>query len=111
MVLIEPEGVDAELLQRAAEARDFLRETGDFYRRLSRAGEAGEDSPARVRERLHEYRKVAVAALEDGRRVADELNRSRGIVREYALDLKAARDEVERLLDRFAAEAGAGPLP
>ncbi len=59
---------------------------------------------------MHEYRKAAVAALEDGRRVADELNRARGIVRDYALDLEAARDEVERLLDRFAAAVGAGAV-
>lgn len=112
MALIEPVGVSADLLRRAEEAAEFLRETGEFYREITRAALAdGEETPAKMRDRLHEYRKVASAALEDGRRVADEINRSRGIHRDYALDLAAARDEVERLLDRFAAEIGAGALP
>lgn len=105
MALIEPAGLSAELLRRAEEAANFLRETGEFYREMTRAAMAeGEDAPAKLRDRLHEYRKAALAALEDGRRVADEINKARGIHRDYALDLAAARDEVERLLDRFAAE-------
>ncbi|MCR8723621.1 hypothetical protein [Frigidibacter sp. ROC022] len=111
MALIKPTEVDPDLLKRAAEALEFLKESSDFYRDLSlRAKLEGEDSPARARDRLHEYRKVALSALEDGRRVADEINKSRGIVRDYALDLAAARDEVERLLDRLAAEIREGPV-
>jgi ElaB/YqjD/DUF883 family membrane-anchored ribosome-binding protein len=105
MVLIEREGLSPELLQLAAEAEEFLRESAKFYRTLaSETQGAADDPPAKVRDRLHEYRKVAMSALEDGRRVAEELNRARGIIRDYALDLRAARMEVERLLDRFAAE-------
>lgn len=111
MTLIRPIPVDPTLMQRVAEAEEYLKETGEFYRRMSReAREAGDESPAKVRERLHDYRKTAMAALEEGRRVSDELNRSRGIVRDFALDLRLARMEVERLLDRFAAEIGAGEV-
>jgi hypothetical protein len=111
MALIRPVPVDPALLKRVAEAEEFLKETGEFYRQMSReARAAGDESPAKARERLHDYRKTAMAALEEGRRVADELNRSRGIVRDFALDLRLARDEVERLLDRLAAEVGAGEI-
>jgi hypothetical protein len=112
MTLIRSEGVTPELIRLAAEAEAFLRETGSFYRRMSveARGEPGE-TPAKLRDRMHEYRKAALAALEDGRRVADELNRARGIVHDFALDLGLARDEVERLLDRFAAAVGAEPVP
>jgi hypothetical protein len=95
----------------AEEAEAFLKETGAFYRAMSVEGQ-GEDgeTPAKTRDRMHEYRKAAMSALEDGRRVADELNRARGIVHDFALDLQAARDEVERLLDRFAAAARANEV-
>ena len=82
MTLIRPQGVGDGLMAQVAEAEAFLRETGAFYRDLSLKAQAeGEDSPARARDRMHEYRKAAMAALEDARRVADELNRARGIVR------------------------------
>jgi hypothetical protein len=111
MALIAPAGISADLIRRAEEAAEFLRETGEFYREMTRVARAeGEDNPARARDRLHEYRKAAMVALEEGRRVADEINRARGIHRDYALDLEAARLEVERLLDRLAAEIGAGEV-
>jgi len=112
MALITKVQVDEALLARAAEAERDLRETAEYFRSFAvREGLSEGDSPAKMRDRIHEYRKAALAALEDGRRVADEINKSRGIVREYALDLKAARDEVERLLDRFAAAGGEGEVP
>lgn len=116
MVLIQREGLAPELLKLAQEAEEFLRESARFYRAMSLKPADGEekkegDTPAKIRDRLHEYRKVAMSALEEGRRVADELNRARGIVHDYALDLRAARMEVERLLDRFAAEVGKREVP
>jgi hypothetical protein len=112
MVLIQREGLGPDLLRLAQEAEEFFRESAAFYRAMSVGNETFDgEAPAKVRDRLHEYRKVAMTALEDGRRVADELNRARGIVHDYALDLRAARMEVERLLDRFAAEVRKGEVP
>lgn len=104
MTLIRRVGPSEELLRLARETEEFLRETAALYRGLSTDVAAAEaENPAKARERMHEYRRAALAALEDGRRVADELNAARGIVHDFALDLQAARDEVERLLDRFEA--------
>ena len=111
MALIQPAGVDPKLMQRVAEAEAFLKESADYYREAGRKARDIDEPAAKTRDRMHDYRKVALAALDEGRRVADEINRARGIVREYALDLAAARDEVERLLDRFAAAVGAGRVP
>lgn len=105
MVLIQREGLAPGLLEQAQMAEDFLRESLEFYRRRSLEEQEGEgETPSKARDRLQEVRKLAVSALEEGRRVAEELGRARGIVHDYALDLLAARMEVERLLDRFAAE-------
>lgn len=113
MSLIEPVGISPDLLRRAQEATAFFAESAAFYRAQSlEAMTAPEgESPQKARDRLHEYRKAALVALEEERRVADEINRARGIHRDWALDLAAARDEVERRLDRLEAEGGAGEVP
>lgn len=103
--MIQREGLAPELLEQARQAEVFLRESLEFYRRKSlEEREADGEAASKSRDRLHDLRRLAVSALEEGRRVAEELGKARGIVHDYALDLHAARMEVERLLDRFAAE-------
>ncbi len=112
MTLIRPDSEDGDAGRFLSGVEEHFNEAAERFREAARKLKAGEIiDPAKGRDLVGEYRKLATTLFRERQSLEDERRRQKGIRGDYGLDLGAARDEIGRRMACLRAAGAADGIP